>query len=127
MSQDWYQDIVDFHRIFGHYIKNRPSIPPMRVKNLRKHLIEEETEETLSALNKGDLVKLADGIADSIVVLLGTAVSYGIDMRPVWNLVHASNMAKLGGGKRIDGKSLKPEGWMSPNIEGELKRQGMED
>jgi predicted HAD superfamily Cof-like phosphohydrolase len=38
----------------------------------------------------------------------GAAVSYGIDMEPVFNEVHRSNMSKVGGHKREDGKWVKP-------------------
>ena len=44
-------------------------------------------------------------------------------MRPIWNLIHKSNMAKKGGGKRGDGKSLKPKGWEPPDIASEIRRQ----
>lgn len=33
-------------------------------------------------------------------------------------------MTKLGGGKREDGKSLKPKGWKPPDVYGILKEQG---
>ena len=126
MSEDWYQDIVDFHRAFGHHIERKPKIPPWEVRDLRHTLISEEIKETLEALDQGDLTGLADGIADSIVVLLGTAVSSGINIRPIWDEVHKTNMAKIGGGKRADGKSLKPEGWQPPKVEELLIKQGME-
>lgn len=116
MSKDWYQDIVDFHKAANHYIGNKPHTIPLEVEVLRKRLIQEEINETISAMTINDLEKIADGIADSIVVLLGTAVSYGIDMRPIWDEVHRTNMAKIGGGKDAGGKSLKPKGWRPPNI-----------
>ena len=127
MSKDWYRDIYDFHKVCGHHIGEKPSIPPVEVFKLRWNLIKEEMEETLEALFKDDLEKIADGIADSIVVLLGTAVSYGIDIRLIWDEVHRTNMAKVGGPKRPDGKSLKPEGWEPPKIKGLLIEQGMEE
>ncbi|KKL61298.1 hypothetical protein LCGC14_2196660, partial [marine sediment metagenome] len=117
-------DIESLHFAFSHTVGPFPSEPSLQEVELRKTLINEETKETLEALSAGNLVDLADGIADCIVVLLGTAVAYGIDMRPVWNLIHDSNMAKIGGGKREDGKFLKPKGWTPPDIRGELIRQG---
>jgi len=116
MSKDWYEDILDFHKVMGHYISSKPSIPPAGVWLLRCRLIEEEVKETVEALNNADLIGIADGIADSIVVLLGTAISYGIDIRPIWDEVHRTNMAKLGGKKDEYGKSLKPSGWQPPRI-----------
>ena len=126
MSKDWYQDIVDFHRATGTLISKRPTFPLPVVQGLRLKLIREELEEVVDAIFNDDLVEIADGIADSIVVLLGTAVSYGIDMRPVWDEVHKTNMAKVGGPKRADGKVLKPEGWKPPDVKSILIEQGAE-
>jgi len=70
-----------------------------------------------------DLVEIADGIGDVIYVLLGTAVSYGIDLRPIFDAIHDSNMKKVGGCTRDDGKIMKPEGWVPPDIEGILAAQ----
>ena len=47
-------------------------------------------------------------MADLLYVVYGTAVSYGIDMDPVFREVHRSNMSKVGGYKRDDGKWVKP-------------------
>lgn len=124
MSIDWYQDIKDFHKeVMQDNFANFPHIPTHNFKQLRCNLIKEEIDETLKAIEDDNLPALADGIADSIVILLGTAVTYGIDMRPVWDIVHATNMAKKGGTMRADGKILKPEGWEPPNIRAEISRQ----
>lgn len=123
MSKDWYQDVADLCKALEHYIGKRPSLPSSEVVRLRYNLIEEEMRETLWAIEEGNLVEIADGIADSIVVLLSTAISYGIDIRPVWDEVYQTNMAKIGGPKRADGKSLKPEGWQPPRIKEILEDQ----
>lgn len=126
MSEDWYQDIVDFHKVVMN--DNFPDYPHCQwdKMELRQDLIKEEMFETISALQAGDLDKIADGICDSIVVLLGTAVTYGIDVRPIWDEVHRTNMLKVGGILREDGKRLKPEGWEPPNIRELLRQQGAE-
>lgn len=124
MSNDWYQDIVDFHKeVMRDSFPNYPCLPRVGYSTLRCNLIEEEINETLEAIRDADLIKIADGIADSIVVLLGTAVTYGIDMRPIWDEVHRTNMAKKGGALRGDGKRMKPEGWTPPDIAGILQEQ----
>lgn len=125
-EQSWYQDVVDFHRANNAYIGERPAVPPLEVYKLRRVLIDEEVGEVLDAMFQDDLVGVADGIADSIVVLLGTAISYGIDIRPIWNEVHRANMVKAGGPRRADGKVLKPEGWKPPDIKSVLIEQGAE-
>ena len=119
MSSDWYEDIVIFHReVMEDSFPDTPHRPPLKVVALRATLIQEEVKETLEAMEHGSITGVADGIADSIVVLLGTAVAYGIDMREIWNEVHKTNMAKRGGLIRADGKKLKPEGWIPPDIKG---------
>lgn len=124
MSRDWYQDLRDFHRAVDKSLPEYPQLPDEASKRLRKSLIQEEVKETLDALDEGDLEGIADGIADSIVVLIGTAVAYGIDIRPIWDEVHRTNMTKVKGPRREDGKILKPEGWIPPDIQGILKAQG---
>lgn len=122
----WQSDLVEFHKKFDLEINDRPDIPTKETVKLRYELIKEETNETLKALDGGDLIELADGIVDSIYVLLGTAVSFGINVNQVWTEVHKTNMAKVGGNVREDGKILKPEGWKPPRIREILISQGME-
>lgn len=40
----------------------------------------------------------------------------GVDLRPFFREVHRTNMHKLAGPKREDGKQLKPPGWKPPRI-----------
>jgi predicted HAD superfamily Cof-like phosphohydrolase len=76
--------------------------------------------------HKPDLVEIADGVADVIVVATGTALACGIRPEPIQQLVDESNLAKFGPGskRREDGKWLKPPGWEPPKIAEELQRQG---
>lgn len=115
--------VADFHKTFGLHIASFPSIPPIAVARLRIDLIQEEAKETVDALLLQSLPDIADGIADLIYVLLGTAESYGLDMSPIFAAVHKANMAKEGGATREDGKILKPEGWKHPDIEGLIQDQ----
>ena len=63
---------------------------------------------------------VADGIVDSIYVLIGMGGEMGLDLSEVWRRVHVANMAKAGGPVREDGKRLKPEGWTPPDVEGAI-------
>lgn len=140
------RDITEFHEAGEVPALDKPGFPDAERIELRKKLIREEVGETLLAIDEGDLVEVADGIADSIVVLVGTALEFGIDLTAVWNEVHRSNMSKFpecpkcdGYGKvgveeehdrhchncdgrgtlilrREDGKILKPESWSPPAI-----------
>jgi len=135
MSVDWYQDVLDFHKKFNAYVGDKPAFPDRQTQELRMSLIQEEVGELFRALQAGkypriwgkpNLPSVADGIADSIVVLIGTAIAFGIDLRPIWDEVHKTNMAKIGGGKRKDGKVLKPLGWEGPKLKEILEEQGGE-
>jgi len=127
MSKDWYQDIVDFHeQVMGDNFPKYPHVIPREQKHfrdLRRELIREEVQETIDAIWQDDLVEIADGIVDSIVVLLGTAVTYGIDIRPIWDEIHKTNMLKKGGRLREDGKRLKPKGWKPPEVKRIIEEQ----
>lgn len=123
MSEKWQLDIYKFHKEMGCTIQNSPSIPDEKTIDLRLSLIKEEVGELLEAIQDYDLVKIADGGADAIVVILGTMVSYGINLQPVWDEVHKTNMAKVGGEVRSDGKRLKPPGWTPPDIKSILTHQ----
>jgi predicted HAD superfamily Cof-like phosphohydrolase len=127
MNQDWYSDVMEFHKAFNCHIGTSPSFPPNDIRELRDKLEDEETRELDDADAFDNLPEVADAITDLIYVLIGRAISYGIDLRPIWDEVHKSNMNKLGGGKRADGKHLKPEGWKPPDIENLLKAQGWQD
>lgn len=122
---DYKESVREFHTKYGHYIANKLSIPPDKVIELRYRLIEEEVNETLGALREimnntrvpnervgDDLVDLADGIADSIVVLMGTVLAFGIPIEEVFEEVHRSNMSKSlemnEYGKTIKGPDYEP-------------------
>lgn len=117
------QDVRDFHEKFGLDTADRPTLPDERVKVLRMQLVHEEASELAEALLLGDLTEIAKEAADVLYVVLGTLVSYGIDLEPVWNSVHASNMAKIGGAKSASGKVLKPTDWKKPDIRTLIEQQ----
>ena len=67
---------------------------------------------------------IAHELADLLVVTLGTAVAAGIDLSPVFAEVMAANERKCAPGARVraDGKLLKPDGWVGPDIVGALRQ-----
>jgi predicted HAD superfamily Cof-like phosphohydrolase len=124
VAEDWYADVMEFHRAMApDLIGTTPKVPESASAELRMRLVCEETYELEQAMERGDLPGVADAVADAIYVLLGLAVTFGIDLRPVWAAVHAANMAKVGGPRRADGKRLKPDGWEPPDIAAILARQ----
>lgn len=126
------RDVLDFHRACDLTIGKTPAI---RDAQLSADLILEEARETAEAITGrpvyiefGDgepereqsLAGAIDGLCDLLNVIYGAAVTFGIDLAPFWTEVHRTNMAKAAGPKRADGKQLKPEGWVPPNITGLL-------
>lgn len=83
-------------------------------------LLEEESAELVDAVRRGDIVAIADALADIVYVTFGTAVTYGIDLEAVLREVHRSNMSKLDASgrpvMRDDGKVLKSERYTAPEI-----------
>ena len=103
-----------FHRAFELLISDEPTVDiPGDVTTLRKKLIEEEFIELQEAMENKDIVKIADGLGDLLYVVYGTAVSYGIDMEPIFNEIHRSNMSKMWPDGKIHknefGKVVKPD------------------
>lgn len=111
-----FRDVLEFHQAFSMHVGQRPAVPPAHVVKLRLALLQEEFNELCAAIGAESLPSIAGEIADMVYVLLGTAASYGIDFDTVWSEVHMSNMRKVGGTMRSDGKVLKPKGWQPPNL-----------
>lgn len=122
MDRDWFTDVRDFAKKFGQPTPSSPRVLSTKEFSLRIALIGEETGELLDAHANKDLPDFADAIGDLAYVVIGTAVASGIDLRPVWDAIHAANMVKTGGSTREDGKIMKPDGWKPPDIEGALKK-----
>lgn len=100
---------------------------------MREGLIREEViRELLTALYERDMIGVADGIVDSIYVLIGLGHELGLPLVALWEEVQRSNMAKAvlqpdGSyrvARRADGKILKPEGWTPPDIASVLRAHG---
>ena len=113
--------IAEFHKAFNLPMRLLPGTDiDHSLARLRVALLEEEVSEFVSASEKGDLVGIADALADIVYVIYGTALTYGIDLDPVLREVHRSNMSKLGSDGepliRDDGKVLKSEQYFPPDI-----------
>lgn len=92
----------------------KPKFLSLGEKAFRAELIGEELGEYIDALSNTDI---ADAIADLLYVVLGTAVAHGIDIEPVFNEVHRSNMSKfIDGHRREDGKWIKGPSYSPANL-----------
>jgi predicted HAD superfamily Cof-like phosphohydrolase len=108
-------DVRAFHEALGIPIGTTPAV---RRGDLRAALIEEEAREAVEAIRAGELDDSIDALCDLLCVVYGAALEFGISLAPFWREVHQTNMAKVGGPMRADGKVLKPEGWQPPDIAG---------
>jgi predicted HAD superfamily Cof-like phosphohydrolase len=112
-----------FHTKFEILVQTVPTDLNEETKQLRVRLIQEEFDELKEAMAGGSLAAVAKEMADLLYVIYGTAVSYGIDLEPVFQEVHRSNMSKTGGYKRSDGKWVKPPTYSPADIESILEAQ----
>jgi predicted HAD superfamily Cof-like phosphohydrolase len=84
------------------------------VRDSRIELLLEEVGELEAALRAGDLVGIADGIADVVFVAYGTGVVYGLPVDRLVEEVWRSNMTKTN--DRAAPKLVKGPGYESPRI-----------
>jgi NTP pyrophosphatase (non-canonical NTP hydrolase) len=126
--------LLEFHRAFDCSVDDRSS----RVVEIRETLIKEEYLEVENELDdvwlaindpdrdlNGAVTRLAKELADLVYVTYGTAVALGIDLDKAVELVHTSNMSKVGDdGKptyRADGKVLKGPNYKAPDLTDTVK------
>lgn len=137
-APDMVQDVIDWHAKFrpAHTLPV-PSIPPAFMVSLVRGMLGEEYHEELApalaklhelalAAEDGQIIdrdealsvmaEVADHACDTIYFIIGACLAAGIDLRPAWREVQRTNMAKVGGPTRADGKILKPEGWQAPDL-----------
>ncbi len=144
--------VLDFHRAFDCGIGGEPQQLRSDILKDRLRFSSEEFFEILEAsgchvnaidvakasveacidsLNPEnfDMIGFVDGHSDLGYFLAGTMVASGVNDDPMHAEVHRANMAKLWPNGRPrhrsgDGKVVKPPGWVPPDIEGELRKQG---
>jgi predicted HAD superfamily Cof-like phosphohydrolase len=120
--------VGEFQRAFGVELPKRPTLLLKERAVLRHKLLKEEVKEIEIAEKSADIVSIADGIVDSMYILIGTAHEYGIADRLVmlFDEVHRSNMTKMGEDGcaifREDGKVMKPDTYSPPKLARILSR-----
>lgn len=117
------QDVELFMVACGQDVKNIPTLVDPEIRDLRISLMEEELlgdGELVDSMRKGDIVGIADGLADLLYVTFGTAAAYGVNIQAVFDEVQRSNLTKIPEGgvilRREDGKILKPETFSPADI-----------
>ena len=115
-----FQKVKNFMETFGQEVKSRPSFSSNKINILRYNLIKEELDEFKQALDKNDLLEVADALTDILYVTYGAGHAFGIDLDKCFEEVQNSNMSKLGDdGKPIyndSGKVMKGPNYFKPNL-----------
>lgn len=111
--------------------ENLPSAPTALSREavaFIREMVNDELDELVEAETPVDQ---ADALVDAIYYICDCAVRHGMNLDPLFAIVHQANMGKVVDGKvirREDGKILKPEGWQRPEplLEKEMARQERE-
>ena len=115
-----FEKVGVFMKTFGQDVKQSPSFSTDKINKLRISLIKEELDELIEAMNKKDLVEVADALTDILYVTYGAGHAFGINLDDCFEEVQSSNMSKLdNNGKPIyneKGKVLKGPNYFKPNL-----------
>ena len=115
-----FDKVGTFMKTFGQEVKTKPSFSSDKINKLRIDLIKEELEELTEAMQKKDLLEVADALTDILYVTYGAGHAFGINLDACFNEVQNSNMSKLGkDGKPIyneTGKVMKGPNYFKPDL-----------
>ena len=109
-----------FMKTFGQEVKQSSSFSSDKINALRVSLIKEELDELIEAMNKKDLVEVADALTDILYVTYGAGHAFGINLDKCFQEVQNSNMSKLdNNGRPIyneKGKVMKGPNYFKPDL-----------
>ena len=115
-----FEKVGAFMKTFGQDVKQSSSFSTNKVNELRVSLIKEELDELIEAMNKKDLVEVADALTDILYVTYGAGHAFGINLDDCFEEVQNSNMSKLDiNGKPIyndEGKVMKGPNYFKPDL-----------
>ena len=115
-----FEKVGTFMKTFGQDVKQNSSFSTDKINELRVSLIKEELDELIEAINKKDLVEVADALTDILYVTYGAGHAFGINLDKCFEEVQNSNMSKLdNNGKPIyndKGKVMKGPDYFKPDL-----------
>tara|TARA_B100000683_G_scaffold57302_1_gene55021 strand:- start:844 stop:1215 length:372 start_codon:yes stop_codon:yes gene_type:complete len=115
-----FEKVGFFMKTFGQDVKQSSSFSSDKINELRINLIKEELDELIEAMNKKDLVEVADALTDILYVTYGAGHAFGINLDDCFEEVQNSNMSKLDiNGKPIyndQGKVMKGPNYFKPDL-----------
>lgn len=116
------EQVKRFHQAFGHPVRQKPTHLSEERIEMRIDILREEISELEEAMLEQNIVNVADAIIDSIYILIGHALEFGIAHRleECFDEVQRSNMSKLGEDGlpiyREDGKIMKGPKYSPPAL-----------
>ena len=120
-----FEKVGVFMKTFGQNVKKSSSFSSEKINALRISLIKEELDELIEAMNKKDLVEVADALTDILYVTYGAGHAFGINLDECFEEVQNSNMSKLdNNGKPIyneNGKVMKGPNYFKPDLSKYIK------
>jgi len=119
-TPDYLGDVARFHRDVLQVLPDGgPTLVSQEYIMERARFLSEEVEEFITGGVSGNIVDVADALADIVYVALGTAHMMGLPFEKIWTAVQKANMAKKPGvtsrGNKVD--AVKPPGWVGPEAE----------
>ena len=108
---DYLGMIKKFHKTFGMPIGDTPKNISRHAFANRLRLINEELSEYCKAVSENNIVEIADGLGDLLVIIFGTAVEHGLPMDEIFEQIQISNMSKRDGHFDGSGKWIKPDNY----------------
>ena len=121
-----FEKVGIFMKTFGQDVKQSSSFSTDKINKLRVSLIKEELDELIEAINKKDLVEVADALTDILYVTYGAGHAFGINLDDCFEEVQSSNMSKLAkDGRPIyndKGKVMKGPNYFKPDLNKFIKK-----
>ena len=120
--------VHEFSRASSTALPNHPTKLDEDAVAFIRRMVADEMDELESAES---LTGQADALVDAVYFLCDCACRNGINLDPLFEIVHRANMQKIINGNvlhRDDGKIMKPQHWKDPQpeLEAELSRQNRE-
>ena len=117
--------VKEFTQACNDSLPNRPQQLDKNAVKFITQMVKDELKELEEASN---IIDQADAFVDMMYYICDAAVRNGINLDPIFEIVHHSNMNKVINGKvkrREDGKIMKPNNWIPPEplIQKNLEKQ----
>ena len=115
-----FEKVGTFMKTFGQDVKKSSSFSNDKINELRVNLIKEELDELIEAMNKKDLVEVADALTDILYVTYGAGHAFGINLDECFDEVQKSDMSKLDDFEKPiyndKGKVMKGPNYFKPDL-----------